>query len=162
MSIESSIVKLPPSSQVASPSSITLDSVVEAMVNWRVSKKSPQESIPNSIWEQIFVLLKKFPESTLRAATGISSNQFRRKLQECSSEVSNVSPITKMNTPPAIDFCEVATNKTTPPIPLYKPAKVPATNTLIVEFCRADGQIMKIHTTTDSFAELMKAFFSGA
>jgi hypothetical protein len=36
-----------------------------------------------------------------------------------------------------------------------------ATNTLIVEFCRADGKIMKIHTTTESFSALMKAFFCG-
>jgi hypothetical protein len=58
---------------------------------------------------------------------------------------------------PHIDFCEVNQTQT----PLYKPARIPATNTLVVEFCRADGRIMKIHTTTDSFSELMKAFFAG-
>ena len=162
MSIDNTIAKFPHSPQVTAPSSTTLDNVVEAMVHWRINKKSLQEPIPESIWQQIFVLLEKFPEPTLRAATGISSNQFRRKLHERSEGVKSASSIAKVSSPALIDFCEVKTSKSMPQPSLYKPAKVPATNTLIVEFCRADGQIMKIHTTTDSFAELMKAFFSGA
>jgi len=32
---------------------------------------------------------------------------------------------------------------------------------LVVEFCRSDGQIMKIHTTQDSISTLMQSFFGG-
>lgn len=162
MPIDSSDTKFPQSVQAFTPALITLDSVVEAIESWRVNKKSMQEPIPESIWQQIFVLLEKFPESTLRAATGISSNQFRRKLQERAEGMNNTSSIPKVSSPAHIDFCEVKTSKSISQAALYKPAKILATNTLIVEFCRADGQIMKIHTTTDSFAELMKAFFAGA
>ncbi|MBY0544290.1 MAG: hypothetical protein K2Q14_01945 [Gammaproteobacteria bacterium] len=41
-------------SQTSEP--ITLDKVVLAMANWRTNKKSPQEPIPESIWQQVFVL----------------------------------------------------------------------------------------------------------
>jgi hypothetical protein len=144
-----------PSQSQATPS-ITLDTVVQAMDYWRANKKHPQEQIPDSIWQQIFSLLGKFPESTLRSVLGLTNTQFRRKLAETSSPTSN-KPSTEL---PRIDFCEVK-EILSPPTPLYKPAKIPATNTLVVEFCRADGRLMKIHTTTDSFAELMKAFFEG-
>lgn len=135
---------------------VTLDKLVLAMTNWRANKKNPQEAIPEEIWQQITLLLNKFPEATLRAATGITGGQMAaRKLKE-SKDAKSVLKISAAPTP--IQFCEVKEEKS---MPLYKPEKIPATNTLIVEFCRADGQIMKIHTTTDSFADLMKAFFEG-
>lgn len=81
--------------------------------------------------------------------------QFQRKLDEHTPHAATQNQKTH-KTP--IDFCEA---KDTPSSSLYKPARIPATNTLVVEFCRADGRIMKIHTTTDSFSELMKAFFGG-
>jgi hypothetical protein len=79
--------------------------------------------------------------------------QFRRKLDELRPSAQPQQAFR----PPHIDFCEAKEA----PLNHYKPARIPATNTLVVEFCRADGRIMKIHTTTDSFAELMKAFFGG-
>jgi hypothetical protein len=102
-------------------------------------------------------LLNKFPESTICAALGISKMQLHRKIDERRSSVPSKPAKLHTHKPPHVDFCEAKE----PQPPLYKPAKIPATNTLIVEFCRADGHIMKIHTTTDSFAELMKAFFGG-
>lgn len=136
------------------PSAVTLDTLAQAINNWRANKKSMQERIPDSIWEQVLILSEKYSEASLRAATGISSAQFRRKLAEHST------PATPKKPSAQVDFCEVKQIKPNPP--LYKPNKILATNTLIVEFCRDDGRIMKIHTTTDSFAELMKAFFEGA
>lgn len=151
MSIDNKILSFPHT--MASSKITTLDDVVQAMDEWRANKKNPQEPIPEAIWRSIYVLLDKFQETTIRAALGISSMQLRRKLEERSAQ-----PTATQQPPalPAVDFCEVKTQ------PIYKAAKIPATNTLVVEFCRADGQIMKIHTTTDSFAELMKAFFTGA
>lgn len=136
-------------------SAITLDDVLKAMDQWRANKRKRAEQIPESIWQQIFALHERFSESTLRSALGISAAQFQRKLAEYNRQAVPSAPL------PVMDFCEI---KQSPPLlknSLYKPAKIPATNTLVVEFCRADGQVMKIHTTTDSFAQLMQAFFIG-
>lgn len=137
---------------------VTLDSAVKAMEHWRANKRNRLEPIPEPIWQQIFILLDRFSESTLRTALCISTDQFQRRLAERDKKISLSKPPS-----PAMDFCEATQIPSLPPSKsqLYKPAKIPATNTLVVEFCRADGQIMKIHTTTDSFSDLMKAFFVG-
>ena len=141
-----------------SSTKVTLDSVVQEIIGWRSNKQSRSEQMPEEIWDLIFELSEKFPTSTICAAAGVNTTQFRRKLDErmaYSNSHNKIDPLEDL------DFCEVATGKLTADPSMYKPEKIPATNTLIVEFCRADGQIMKIHTTTDSFAELMQAFFSG-
>ena len=111
--------------------------------------------MPEEIWEKIFMLTKEFPSSILRATLGVTSAQFQRKLDEYSIKLSGqqkAAPLADLS------FYEIPKPKISS-APLYQPAKALATNTLIVEFCRADGRMMKIHTTTDSFAELMRAFF---
>lgn len=152
---DSNVTEFPNQAQSTPP--MTLDSLVKAMTQWRTNKTNAQEQIPEFIWQQIFILLETFPQTTIRAATGISSTQLRRKLEERSSRSVAHGPSTMAT----IDFCEAKESKPSKHIPLYQPTRIPATNTLIVEFCRADGRIMKIHTTTDSFAELMNAFFAG-
>jgi len=57
--------------------------------------------------------------------------------------------------PPSL--CEV---KITPKKSSYQPQSLPSGKTLVVEFCRADGRVMKIHTTQDSIPTLMKAFYA--
>lgn len=134
---------------------ITLDEAVQIIKDWRANKSTPNEAIPNHIWQYIFSLSARFSETTICTELGITKNQLRYKRDEHQSSAlpAQSSGLTK------IDFCEVKQSPVTEP--LYKAMKIPATNTLIVEFCRADGRLMKIHTTTDSFSELMKAFFSG-
>jgi hypothetical protein len=151
---------MPPSSQ---SKIITLDEVLQAVNNWRANKLARNEPMPSHIWQDIFTLLNKFSEATICAALDIPKAQLRHKLEESHPPSLSASLSAKPAPPPKIDFCEV---KQTPlpitaPASLYKPAKIPATHTLVVEFCRADGRIMKIHTTTESFSDLMKAFFSG-
>lgn len=150
---DNTIIEFPSSKQTPA----TLAKVIEAMDHWRTNKNSPQEPIPETIWQQIFLLLEQnIPQSRIQAATGITRRQLNQKLMEHSKPYA---PNNQSATPsPVIDFCEVRQEKSSTP---YQSCKIPATNTLVVEFCRADGRIMKIHTTTDSFAELMKAFFSG-
>jgi hypothetical protein len=131
---------------------VTLDHVIQDMDQWRTSKEKRGEPIPTEIWKNIFTLLKKFPDTTVCTALGLTKMQLQRKRDEQSSSASTPTRHTEFS---AADFCEVKQ------MPLYQPGKIPATNTLVVEFCRADGRIMKIHSTTDSFSELMKAFFSG-
>ena len=150
---DSSILEFPNPSQPTA--NVTLDGLVQAMAQWRANKQHVAEQIPEFIWQQIYVLLQTYPEPTVRAVTGISNPQLQRKLQERAMrvDVDDASPTSP------VEFCEAKEDKTIKSKPLYQPTRIPATNTLIVEFCRHDGRVMKIHTTTDSFAELMKAFF---
>lgn len=151
MSLDNNISKFPRSSNQAK--AITLDDVVQAMAAWRANKSARSEQIPDDIWESIFALVDKYPDLPVCNVLGVTKMQFQRKMDELRSSAVLPIPSPKI---PVMDFCE-AKEAT----PSYKPDRIPATNTLIVEFCRSDGRIMKIHTTTDSFAELMKAFFSG-
>jgi len=152
MSSDNKISEFP--RQVSQGNAVTLDDVIQSITHWRATKNNRNVPIPDTIWKDIFILFKKFPEQTLCSALCITKLQFQRKLEE--QKFSSTMPSQPPELP-RMDFCEVKT----PSPPIYKPAKIPATNTLVVEFCRADGRIMKIHTTTDSFAELMKAFFAG-
>jgi hypothetical protein len=134
----------------------TLEDIIQQLDEWRANKKHAQEKIPEIIWDQIILLSTKIPEHRLRPALGLTNSQWRRRIEERPSEqVTSVMAENKNS--PSMDFCEVKTA----PQQLYTPAKIPATNTLVVEFCRSDGRIMKIHTTTDSFVDLIKAFFAG-
>jgi hypothetical protein len=152
MTIDNIITEFPRKPHVSTD--ITLDSVMRAITDWRTNKGTRGEQIPNEIWESVFTLVNTFPELPICAVLGITKIQYQRKLDE---RKSGTAKPTHDHVLPRMDFCEAKET----PSPFYKPAKIPATNTLVVEFCRADGRIMKIHTTTDSFAELMKAFFGG-
>lgn len=151
MSFDNNISEFPRSASQAK--TITLDDVVQSMSAWRANKSTRGTQIPDDIWESIFALVEKYPDLPVCNVLGVTKMQFQRKMDELQS---SMVPPTQPPKIPAMDFCEVREAS-----PSYKPARIPATNTLIVEFCRSDGRIMKIHTTTDSFAELMKAFFSG-
>jgi hypothetical protein len=149
MSIDNKISEFP-----RQPNGIILDDVIQSITDWRATKNNRNVPIPEEIWKNIFILFGKFSEQTLCAALGITNLQFQRKLEEQKFASKVPSQPSEL---PRMDFCEARQ----PSPPVYKPARIPATNTLVVEFCRSDGRIMKIHTTTDSFAELMKAFFGG-
>ena len=138
--------------------SITLEDMLRAMEGWRTNKETRNEQMPDALWKNIFSLLNKFSTKTLCDTLGITKMQFQRKLDEHTPHAATQSQKTQKTHKTPLDFCEA---KDTSSSHLYKPVRIPATNTLVVEFCRADGRIMKIHTTTDSFAELMKAFFGG-
>ena len=141
------------------PKTITLDEVIQTVSHWRANKKTRSEEMPDDIWQDILLLTNKFSETTICGAFGIAKMQLLRKIDE---KKSSATILPKASQLAKINFCEVKQIPASAPPPLYKPNKIPATNTLIVEFCRADGRIMKIHTTTDSFAELMKSFFAEA
>jgi hypothetical protein len=146
------------SSRVSKPDSITLNEVMVALQNWRKNRVNPSERIPSSIWDNIFILLNTTSESKIRKATGISSTQFRKAHEKynvpTSQSIDKQSSTNKKHE--QIDFCEV----TPPKSPLsYKPAEAFTTTTSVVELYRPDGILMKLHFTTDRFAELLRAFF---
>ena len=134
---------------------VTFESVSKDMVDWRDNKVTLGQKIPDDIWKDIFILIEKFPKTNICGAFNITNAQLRAKIKE--NDLQKDISIEPENNNQHLKFVEIK------PAPennsYYKPEKIPATNTLVVEFCRADGRIMKIHTTTDSFAELMRAFF---
>jgi hypothetical protein len=150
----SNITGFPRKDPESSPTDITLESMLSIITEWRSNKGARGEQIPVEIWKKIISLTKKYPEAVICGALGITKMQFKRKLDEFRPPISTTETAHESR---RVDFCEAKESSSSH----YRPARIPATNTLIVEFCRADGQIMKIHTTTDSFAELMKAFFEG-
>lgn len=152
MTIDNKIAEFPRTSN--QPPNITLDDLVTEVNDWRANKRSRSERIPEYIWQKVFALLKKFPDSTICAALGITKAKLNQEREERKYVKTVELVLTDEPESKKVDFCEAEEDDA-----FYKPARIPATNTLIVEFCRADGRIMKIHTTTDSFAELMKAFF---
>jgi hypothetical protein len=144
-------------SKLNQPQSITLDEVIVALQNWRKNKINARERIPTKIWDQIFILLHTISASKICKAAGISSAQFRKAKEEYNKRKQSIDhQSSPTNTQEPIDFCDV-----TPPMsPLdYKPAEAFTTTTSVVELYRPDGMMMKIHFTTDRFAELLRAFF---
>ena len=128
---------------------LSLDNVLDEMERWRANKDPHKPtSIPDELWHKIFMLAKQYPPSKIRVLFGISNQQYQRKFKqlfpkEIYPEFSEV------------DLCEVNTPS------VVSPHDIPATNTVIVEFIRKDGQIMRIHTTTHHFQKLIQAFFEG-
>lgn len=133
---------------------LTLKDVLQEFEQWRTAKVNPAEPIPDALWRKIFVLAETIAPAKLRAIFGMSNAQYQKKFHElypaADDALASSPPVS-----PSLAFCEV---KARPPF--YQPQKLPTTPTLVVEFCRADGHIMKIHTTTDSFKTLISLFFA--
>ena len=153
----------------------TLDSVVVAMQTWRNNNKNKkiQQPIPLSIWHQVFTLSKNHSPSTIRKLLSISKAQYDKKFTELfptQQPTQELLPEKIVQAAPTIEFCEVdatkvaatAINSTIKHKPHYEELpKYIGVNTVIVEFCRSDGKVMKIHTTSHCFKEIIDSFYTG-
>ncbi len=140
------------SKNIEKQSPITMDEVFTELQQWRSSKKNVNATIPDSLWEKIFQLADIYSAAKIKALLGIGNSQYSRKSAQFRPKTPS-KPSGQTQTTPA-DFCEVKTSK-----PVYQPLKIPATHTIVVEFRRSDGQIMKIHTTSENFKTLIALFF---
>lgn len=142
---------------------LSLDAVLKDFEHWRATKPNSSVPIPEELWKKIFRLSEQHSPATLRRLLGITSRQYNQKHNQLCADLNK--PTLEAAQIPTVELCEVkVVSKETPkvvPKPAYKPLDVPATTTIIAEFCRPDGQIMKIHTTTNRFEELLQAFFKG-
>jgi hypothetical protein len=152
---------------------------------WRSNKDHQQSSIPIPLWRQIFALSESHNPNVIRQLLGISKSQYEKKLAELFPQqqpspkplsTPAASVVSAVPEQPSIEFCEVSSDK--PSATISKSSKSKATNkhtphyeevpryigvnTVIVEFCRADGKIMKIHTTSHCFKEIIDSFYTGA
>jgi len=137
--------------------SISPDSTLYKLQLWRDTKSEhKQTKIPNEIWLEIFSLEDRYNSSYLRKYFGLASKQYEDKKNNLNLSISSSS-----NTNLSDDyFCEVNPPTSKQPIEIEHDY-VPVTTTVIVEFCRPDGRIMKIHTCTDQFKNIINDFFNG-
>lgn len=156
------------------PETLSLEETLKEFEKWRASKTNPATPIPDALWGKLFKLAEQYPISALKNLFGISGKQYNAKFQENEAKIklstqaamnqSKPEPnAQKENTSAAperlqiSDMCQVNVEKEK--IEPYKFAALPTLKTMIVEFQRSDGRIMKIHTTQDSIMTLMKTFF---
>lgn len=153
------LFKKSPSPQQTTTTS--LENVSESVKAWRLGKKKQNEKIPDEIWDQVFILLETMKESWVLGKLGIGQGQLLSKRKERQAHgvaINNVEEESwSENELESVEFCEVKQK-----YPLdYKPAKAFSTTTSVVELYRPDGMLMKIHICTDSFEDLLRAFFKG-
>jgi len=148
------IHELKPKTKATQPAA-SLDEVLQEVQTWRANKPTPSSAIPDELWRKIFALEETCPGAKVRGLLSISTKQYNSKYQQFFSHISTKENPTSPQ--PTINLCQVKTaaSKTA----AYQPLKIPASNTIVAEFYRADGSIMKIHSTSESFSCLIKAFF---
>ena len=155
----------------------TLDAAFQAIEHWRKNKATYGANIPDEVWSKIFPLEETYSPSKIRQIFAISKQTYLSKRTElqgkknvCQSQPahnlsSGFSEAVINDMPSWLDETPRLTNMATTTKPLKKtdhdayPASFLDLSTVVVEFIRADGQRMKIHTTDKSFRELMRVFF---
>lgn len=143
------------------PAEQLLAAALNAIEQWRKNKKTNAEAIPDNLCQQIFALEPYYSSMQLRRFFRISGNQYRAKRNKYLSIDKKTTTAKHLNVeanhaklaPPKL--CEIKIKPDNP----YALEPLPSGKTLVVEFCRSDGQIMKIHTTQDSIPTLMHTFF---
>lgn len=150
----------------------TLDGTLKDFEQWRATKTNPATPIPDALWSKLFDLANQYSPATVKRLFGISAKQYNAKLQEFqskqrdSAQTTQHKPISQPNIKNkeliskgnghSNELCQINIKKKESP---YELAPLPSAKTVIVEFCRSDGKIMKIHTTQDSITNLINTFF---
>lgn len=138
----------------------SLDEALKEIEDWRANKPNARASIPDALWRKIFALAKTHTAGKIRNLLGISPTQYNRKYANIFSNVTADKKQSSEQTQTVpIDFCKVSASSSPSATSMYKPLKIPASNTIVAEFYHADGRIMKIHSTSESFSCLIQAFF---
>ena len=154
---------------VTSTTEPTLGSVLVAVEQWRKEKHNSSEPIPDTLCRQIFALETTHSSAQLRRLFGMSAQQYQTKRDKLlAPPASSLEPPAAPNSrvaPPqsgikptphtAPKLCHIKIKPDSP----YAVDSLPIPKTMVVEFCRSDGKIMKIHITQDSIQELIHTFF---
>ena len=147
-----------------------LSQTLMSFSQWRLNKTHQAEPIPNKLWEQIFALEKWYSPAEIKSFFRLTSKQYTARQQAmCLSKTPSETHDTERPVPNpqgVSDFpelCEVNVKDnppaTTPPkVNPYALNALPSAKTIVIELCRVDGEIMKIHTTEDSIPTLLNTF----
>lgn len=146
---------------------LSIDETFEELQQWRQHRSVHRQSrFPDELWRKILALGKRHGHRKVCQIFGLSARQYHDKEAEylglSSTSTVPPTPVSSAQAPtPSFQWCEakpapsaLEEDDESGPVPLM-------THTVVVEFRRADGQLMKIHTTTDRFHELLAAFFQG-
>lgn len=152
------IISIKPSQALSE--SINLKSVKKEVEEWRSAKKNNNDRMPDSLWDKVRYLLQYHSEIELLSVLSLTRVQMNREKKLGSSAMAHQGK-NPSGAQDVVTFCE-AEEEEDSSFPLaYKPAEAFATNTCVVELYRPDGMLMKIHICTDSFDDLLKAFYKG-
>jgi len=137
----------------SSSASFTIEGVLEEVEVWRKTKSQHQQpAMPDPLWSKILSLTEKYGETRIRSMLNISKQQYETKKSQL-SQCQALAPSSETK----LDFCAVSSQA-----PAYQPIKLPKIdNITVVEFCRSDGMIMKIHTTTEHMQTIIDSFAQG-
>ena len=128
---------------------VNVETISKELELWRSTKKSQGEKIPDKLWAKIIDLYKEYPDqSKICRRLVLTKPQLKNKLREFNDEALFNDPVELCKIPKAEDLNQYKTETD----------KFSSLSTLVVEFCRADGCVMKIHTTTKSIQELINNF----
>ncbi|MGZ4856951.1 MAG: hypothetical protein ACXVZU_01145 [Methanobacteriaceae archaeon] len=134
----------------------SLSQVFAEVESWRSKKTTRSEKMPDMLWKKIIEIYKTYPEQAqLCQRLGVTKKQLKTKLQEFGDEHFYSDPV---------KLCEIPkiSSVTEPKLTVAKlNTEFSSLATIVVEFCRSDGCIMKIHTTTKSINELITSFLGG-
>ena len=126
---------------------INLEEVSVKLEQWRDNKQNRGSKIPDNIWQNIIELHQQYPEqANIYRLLGITKSQLKNKLREFGDEKLFDDPI---------ELCKI--NKTPESKSIIKD-QFSGLSTIVVEFCRADGCVMKIHTTNNNIKEVINDF----
>ena len=166
----SSVVSLKTQSNSEPDLNPQLVDTLGAFAAWRTTKTNSAEPIPDHLWHAVFQLEAYFSRAQLRRYFHLNTTQYTSRrnallpnneavTQPASEDMTGVPPLIE---PPTLCEVTVKNKKSSKKANPYASEPLPSAKTLIVEFCRSDGQIMKIHTTQDSIPTLIKTFLGGA
>jgi hypothetical protein len=128
----------------------SLKEVAEQLRAWRHNRAPGNNKIPDLIWNNIFELAKEYPRGVICKQFAISGSQFTKNLKKLGSLEQIYSDPVALCQVPASPKDISASKQINIPSPLQ---------TLIVEYVRADGLVMKIHTTNMALLDLIQTFF---
>lgn len=135
---------------------VNIGELLNQLEEWRSQKGNRSEAIPDDIWQQVFHLETQFGPKRLRAMLNISNKQYDNKRNELlgnNHQNDDCIQVPDNITPQPVSFCQAKVK------PSFPKVNTLSLETVIVEFHRADGGIMKVHTTTASFQEIIDAFY---
>jgi hypothetical protein len=130
---------------------LSLKTVATQLSDWRSNKQPGGNKIPDAIWHSIFELATEYPRGVICKQLGISGSQLTTNLKRLGQPehiYSNPAALCKV---PASIPKNISTPKE-----MDRPSPL---QTLIVEYVRQDGLVMKIHTTNMALLDLIQTFF---
>lgn len=128
----------------------SLTAVAAQLSTWRDNRASGNNKIPDLVWDNIFELAKEYPRGVICKQLGISGSQFTKNLKKFGTLEQIYSDPVALCQVPASPKDISASKQINVPSPLQ---------TLIVEYVRSDGLVMKIHTTNMALLDLIQTFF---